>query len=314
MVLSGVGGDEFLGGALDPRVQMADLLVHWRLRELGKQLVAWSQSKRYPLAHFLAETVLFLLPTSLREHLSKDAKLEPWINRAFAKKYKLGRRMLAAAEGPWNWVPSDRDWAQTISSLGEQMTYFGHSTEETRYPYLDRDLVEFLVSIPTEQILRPGQRRSLMRRALAGLLPAEVLLRTTKASTGRCFTQTVEKHWKRLEAAFSEPIIARLGYINLAAFQAALVAIKNGHLSPFVLSFLRALSLELWLSEMLLHGRLSIIGEQTIVESTKHLQSGALANIHQGYDCDVVPTEVFGRSVQNSTDSPHSASRVTHPH
>jgi len=313
VVLSGVGGDEFLGGALDPRVQLADLLANWKLRELSRQLVAWSRSKRYPLAHLLAETVTFLLPTALRERMSTKAKLESWINRAFAKKYKLGRRMLAAAEGPLHWLPSDRDWAQTISSLGRQMTYFGPSCEETRYPYLDRDLVEFLVSIPTEQILRPGQRRSLMRRALAELLPREILSRTTKASTGRCVTQTVEKHWRRLEAIVNQPIIAKLGYVDLAEFQAALLAIKNGHLSPFALSFLRALSLEIWLNEMLLRG-LSLTGEQTAVRPAEPLRSEAPASVQLQRGCNAIPTKVLVPPVHNPPAFQSSASSVTHPH
>ena len=38
--------------------------------------------------------------------------------------------------------------------------------EEARYPYLDQNLIEFILSIPADQLLRPGERRSLMRRSL----------------------------------------------------------------------------------------------------------------------------------------------------
>src|SRR2546428_7299542 len=36
---------------------------------------------------------------------------------------------------------------------------------ERWYPFLDQDLVVFLTTIPLEQLLRPGERRCLMRRA-----------------------------------------------------------------------------------------------------------------------------------------------------
>src|SRR5207237_5218923 len=58
-------------------------------------------------------------------------------------------------------------------------------TYERRYPFLDRDLLEFLFAIPREQLVRPHQRRSLMRRALAGIVPEEILNRKTKGFVSR---------------------------------------------------------------------------------------------------------------------------------
>ncbi len=48
---------------------------------------------------------------------------------------------------------------------------------EVRFPYLDRDLLEFLYAVPREQIVRIGQRRSLMKRALINIVPDELLNR-----------------------------------------------------------------------------------------------------------------------------------------
>src|SRR5258708_22874287 len=47
-VLSGIGGDEFLGGNPDPRMSLGDLIVQVRLGSLCRQLVAWSLAKRTP--------------------------------------------------------------------------------------------------------------------------------------------------------------------------------------------------------------------------------------------------------------------------
>src|SRR5260370_9361425 len=52
---------------------------------------------------------------------------------------------------------------------------------DVRYPYLDRDFLEFMYAIPREQIVRVGQRRSLMRRALVGIVPTELLHRRKRA-------------------------------------------------------------------------------------------------------------------------------------
>jgi len=41
-VLSGIGGDEFMGGVPDPRAHLADLIVQFKLVSLAKHLTAWS--------------------------------------------------------------------------------------------------------------------------------------------------------------------------------------------------------------------------------------------------------------------------------
>jgi len=52
---------------------------------------------------------------------------------------------------------------------------------DRRFPYLDRDLNEFLLAIPHAVKQIPGESRSLMRRSLRGLVPEQVRVRTTKA-------------------------------------------------------------------------------------------------------------------------------------
>ena len=51
---------------------------------------------------------------------------------------------------------------------------------EPRYPLLDKRLIEFCARVPPGQHVRGGHRRSLIRRAMEGVLPSEVQWRTTK--------------------------------------------------------------------------------------------------------------------------------------
>jgi asparagine synthase (glutamine-hydrolysing) len=48
------------------------------------------------------------------------------------------------------------------------------------HPYTHRPLVDFIFAIPGEQLSAPGEIRSLMRRAFAGLVPERVLRRVSK--------------------------------------------------------------------------------------------------------------------------------------
>jgi asparagine synthase (glutamine-hydrolysing) len=254
VILSGTGGDEMLGNALDARVVMADLLRQGRAREFGRQLIGWSLRTRRPLLQLFAQTVALLLPSAARSRMGTASRLEPWLNSKFAEKHRLALRQLNAADGAWFWLPSVRDIFQTIRDLGRQMSQTGPSLQEKRYPYLDQTLVEFLASIPPTQILRLGERRSLLRRALANTLPAEVLARRGKASAGRCFIVTLQSHWSRLEPVLCSLLVSRLGYVEQAAFHRALLDLKNGQLTPYFLRLIKALYCELWLRDVVERG------------------------------------------------------------
>jgi asparagine synthase (glutamine-hydrolysing) len=245
--LSGLGGDELLGQSLDPRVQIADLIADLRFWAMAKQLVAWSLIIRRPWVQLLLQTVRLFLPTVIRARMTQSASVEPWINRRFARRHRLSIRRLGATEESQFWRPGLRDSFDTITALGQQMTFSRPSTLEKRYPYLDQTLVEFLISIPSDQLLRPGKRRSLMRRALVDLLPGEIISRGTKAAAGRCHVLTLQKHWNQLERILEDPITTHLGYVERREFHKALAAAKNGQISPYFLRLLRVVSLEMWL-------------------------------------------------------------------
>jgi asparagine synthase (glutamine-hydrolysing) len=257
VALSGIGGDEMLGQALDPRVQLADLLRQLNVKDLGRQLWAWALLLRRPWVQLAWDAFLLQLPASIRCRVAASSRIEPWINQGFARRQQLPIRQLDAAEGPWHWRPSVRDSYQTFRMLSRQMTHAHPSSGETRYPYLDQNLCEFLMSIPTEQLLRPGQRRSLMRRSLGQFLPAEIATRRTKSSGSRYFSVALQKHWADLEAVLASPIIGKLGYINQLPFLSALANAKNGKLSLYFLRLMKALSWELWLRYAISKGVIS---------------------------------------------------------
>lgn len=258
VILSGVAGDEMLGQTIDPRIQLADLLRKCNIPALTKGLYDWSLLLRRPAIQLLCNAASLQLPTGVRVLISHKAQVEPWITRTFSRKHHLAERQLDAAEGPWLWTPGIRDWHQTVMTLSREVSKIGPYSFEVRYPFLDQQLVEFLTSIPLEQSLRPGQRRSLMRRALANLLPPQILERRTKSSITRYFSVVLEKHWAEIEVSCRTPLIAHLGYVDQKTFYQSLIDAKNGKLSPHFLRLFRALSLELWLRDVLSRGVISI--------------------------------------------------------
>jgi asparagine synthase (glutamine-hydrolysing) len=196
------------------------------------------------------------------------AKKQGWIvNRFDLKGNPAGIGF--SSKRQWLWLPSARDWHETHSRLAGILTNLPVSTEETRYPCLDQSLVEFLMSIPREQLLRPGERRSLMRRALVNIVPSEILARRTKQLEGRCYITTLAKHWKGLDQLLDDSLAARFGILDGPAFKVALRSLATkGRLTIEGMQLLRGLFLELWLRSMVRHAKLAVpdATEKTLIE------------------------------------------------
>jgi asparagine synthase (glutamine-hydrolysing) len=54
---------------------------------------------------------------------------------------------------------------------------------EVRVPFLDTPLVEFMCALPDVARVQPGQKKALLRKALDGILPAEILKQEKRTFT-----------------------------------------------------------------------------------------------------------------------------------
>jgi asparagine synthase (glutamine-hydrolysing) len=275
VLLSGIGGDELLGGVANPFPQLADLIVWPRPIQLAKQLTAWSLVKKRPWIHLLGGTVCTLLCARLRAFTSSGTTVPPWIDPVFAARHRLALRQLGPLGNMGIWQPSRRESAQTVVAIARQMSCFsvhGVAGEERRYPYLDQSLVEFLLAIPATQIMRPGERRSLMRRSLIAIVPKEVLWRKTKAFVTRRVLAAFDSSWSEVESLCRTPISADLGYLNPHCLIDHLRAARNGD-PTYMVYLLKTLYLESWLQSATRHIRLLKNAPSTAAMPI--LQSGA---------------------------------------
>jgi asparagine synthase (glutamine-hydrolysing) len=258
-VLSGIGGDEFTGGVPDPRAQLADLIVQFKFVSLAKQLMAWSLVKRRPWIQVLWQSAIDVVPASLGQYFTKEAKIEPWIRKDFAKRAGLAIRQMDSAEHFGLWLPTRRSCIAGVLAMANNLAKLALATEaleEARYPFLDQDLIEFVLSIPATQLLRPGERRSLMRRSLAGIVPQEVLSRRTKQVGARTPMLILEKSWNELQNIFQTPLSSGLGYIHEAQLLKTICDTRAGKSTPLA-RVLWTISLEYWLRDLTARGLLA---------------------------------------------------------
>jgi asparagine synthase (glutamine-hydrolysing) len=246
-ILSGIGGDELLGGVPDPYPELSGYLMCGSLQKLWKQGVAWSLVDREPLLWTLAHTVRYTAEVYTR---SVYASTSPqWLGRRLRgftnSDARTWKEMFLRRKNSPRELDNERTWWAVMETLPHLFPRL-LSRPEYRYPYLDKDLVNFLHGVPVDQLRRPGRRRSLMRRALVGVVPEEILERRRKAFQLGGPMRALRENEQALDALFAESICADLDFIEMKLFNGALDRARAGDATEWQL-VLRVIALELWL-------------------------------------------------------------------
>jgi asparagine synthase (glutamine-hydrolysing) len=113
------------------------------------------------------------------------------------------------------------------------------------YPFAHRPLVEFMLAIPGSIVTAPGETRSLMRRALAGIVPPRVIERQSKGYYPPAALRTLRPLASRMQPVTRLEIVRR-GWVDPAALDAALRAFADAGVASSDLR--RVIRLEQWLA------------------------------------------------------------------
>lgn len=255
VLLSGIGGDEVTGGIPTPVPELSDLLVRARFPTLVHQLKSWALEKRKPWFHLMIDVTKSFLPVSLAG-IPEYRRPAPWLQESFARRYGRALSGYESRFQPFGALPSVQANLSTLDALRRQLGCAAPAAQpayEKRYPYLDRGLLEFLYAVPREQILRPGKRRSLMRRALREIVPAEILNRRRKAFVSRMAAVPIISHSAMLAEMSRQMESGLLGIVDPLAFSEIPRRAGNGQVIPIV-SFLRTIFTEVWLRALVSRG------------------------------------------------------------
>jgi asparagine synthase (glutamine-hydrolysing) len=256
VLLSGIGGDEVTGGVPTPTPELANLLARGRFHALARQLKLWALNKRRPWIHLLVEVLRELFPSVLG--VAGHTSSAPWLNPAFANRHRLALRGYDCGLNVFGALPSFQENLRVLDGLRRQLGCVLLPREplyERRYPYLDRDLLEFLYAVPREQVVRPGQLRSLMRRALVGIVPREVLERRRKAYVARGPAVALSVEWPSIREVTERMVASSIGIVNAPGYRDFLRKARDGEEVPILL-LMRTLDIECWLRNLNRNGLL----------------------------------------------------------
>jgi len=253
VLLTGHGGDEMLHSNSSPASELMDLIAQRQPLRLHRTLRNWCKSSRSSYMALLWEDgIVPSLPLRLQLLFDRRdyLKLPAWINAGFAKSLGLRKRKFSTADVFGFKLPSSRNQALgylSVVKLVSKAAYRARGSIEVSHPYMHRPLVEFIHAIPIQQQLRPGETRSLMRRALKGLLPEKVLNRKTKRGPDEAMLRAISREWPQLERMFTKPHAEALGYVDS---QTLLAGFERGRHGQGNTSLAIMISLELWLGAL----------------------------------------------------------------
>jgi asparagine synthase (glutamine-hydrolysing) len=268
VVLSGIGGDEITGGIPTPIPELADLLARAKLGQLAHRLKVWALIKRKPWPHLLMEAVREFIPPALFR-VPKFGDPAPWLSKDFAKRYRVALRGYEVRTNILGSLPSFQVNLATLEVLRRQLACEPITSSPLHfkcYPYLDSGLLEFIYSIPREQLVRPGERRSLMRRALVGIVPEEILTRKRKAFVSRAPSVALTREWASVAEITRDMVCGSLGIVDTRALLNILQKARQGQVVAIV-PLLRSLIVERWL-------------EHVICRKLVHLNAARLRSAH----------------------------------
>jgi asparagine synthase (glutamine-hydrolysing) len=188
LMLSGWGGDE--GATFNGRGTFVELLLRGRWRTLAREISALGRERGWPVTRILRSEILsYLVPeqlTDLAKRIARrDSNLRTLLPQSLSSAAR--RRVAALRAAGVKLAPDGREnrWRlMTSPYITERAEVWAHIGARHglafAFPLLDRRVVEFSLSLPSELFLRGGFRRRAFRDAMADVLPESVRWRHQK--------------------------------------------------------------------------------------------------------------------------------------
>jgi asparagine synthase (glutamine-hydrolysing) len=170
-------------------------------------------------------------------------RLEEHLTHLNANLYSQGQ---TAREIHWNDISSG-DWSYILETF--EKAGASHSLD-LRYPFFDRRLIEFCLALPPGQRLQNGYTRSILRRAMTGILPTEVQWRVDKGNLSAGVSlKLLEYERETLEEFILRDPKAIEGYVDVSSLRAIYHKYRASplHSNDEAFSLMLIVTLALWL-------------------------------------------------------------------
>jgi len=244
---TGSGGDHLFGGNV---FAYADLLLTGRWKELARQIGAHLPHSRLTLVQIILRMILSPIQLAYLPALRNPSRAPlPWLGSRFRDLYQeeCGR-----AEAPRLMLPGRLQRFRLLrlrhlaQSVGDRIARAAKYGLEMRDPFIDHRLLEFALRLPTTQTFDAALRKVILRNAMRGYLPDEVLNMRNKITPEGLFHRGfVEREQGKVWELLTGMRAAELGYVDEARLHDAYRSYLAGQRQDT--QIWHALTLEDWL-------------------------------------------------------------------
>ena len=183
-ILTGQTGDLMTGNLFDDSLQIATSLRSFHFGRACKDALAWSKPLRLPIHQVLWRAFQAALPATLTPTTIYSATDGSYAPRSIETSLVSGSEPEFSFSNTWKQAPPERRKylraLTTILELRQLQPAEPLQHLDYTHPFAHRPLVEFLMTVPTNVLCRPGEPRRLMRSALSDLWPLKLRERRSK--------------------------------------------------------------------------------------------------------------------------------------
>jgi asparagine synthase (glutamine-hydrolysing) len=259
IMLDGIGGDDLLAVDID---HLTDLILKGNIYKLMVQLrhdsILYSRS---PYSLFLNYCLKPLIPRPMKVTIRTLLKpfrsngIPSWINATFLKKNGVIDRMKSKQNFKRFPTRAQQHIYETLRfgwnaniALDMLERFTAHFDIESRHPFFDRRLVEFLLAVPEEQRWRGKWPKAVLRQAMDGILPERIKMRKDKAKFSCVLNlEYKERQYHKVKELIQKSHIAAIGAIHTDCLQQLFESYCCGKAPDSVINILeKFLWLELW--------------------------------------------------------------------
>lgn len=189
-ILTGQNGDLVTGNWIDDSLQVAGPLRRFQFSRACREALAWSKILRLPVYRILWHAAQAALPASLTPsaiYTIGDGSYAPKsVETSLVSRFSKRTEPASFFSNDWlHAAPERRKYFYLLSMALELRTLQpAEPLQHLDYthPFAHRPLVEFLMTVPTDVLCRPGEPRRLMRSAFSDLWPVKLRERRSKGS------------------------------------------------------------------------------------------------------------------------------------
>ncbi len=236
VLLTGHWGDQVLFSAaylvdLFRRLEWRRLLEHLRRYEryFGAEEVRVLRRRAVlDLARHYTPHAAIPALTALRSAIAPAERPRPWFTDAFRRRaLRFANRPAEVGDG-FHSVHARSVYLEARSKYHVHCMAWNNKCAalhglDAAFPFLDRDLIAFLMAVPGDIQAQDGVPRALLREAMTGILPDAVRARTWKADFTAEVNRGLGRDLDRVRSLLSHgSLAARLGYLDERRLAAAL--------------------------------------------------------------------------------------------